>query len=40
MQKNTLEKLYQCLKNESPEIIIEEKLRNKAYISVQKMMKI
>jgi quinolinate synthase len=40
MQKNTLEKLYKCMKEESPEILIEEELRVKAFQSVQKMMKI
>jgi len=40
MQKNTLKKLYQCLKDESPEILINEELRNKAYQSVQRMMEI
>ena len=40
MQKNTLKKLYECMKKESPEIIIDEQLRLKAYQSVQKMMEI
>jgi quinolinate synthase len=40
MKKNTLEKLYKCMKEESPEILIDEELRVKAYQSVQKMMKI
>lgn len=40
MQKNTLEKLYECMKKEAPEILIDEQLRLKAYQSVQKMMEI
>ena len=40
MQINTLEKLYKCMKEESPEILIDEKLRLRAYQSVQKMMEI
>jgi quinolinate synthase len=40
MQVNTLEKLYACMKEESPEILIDEQLRLKAYESVQKMIEI
>ncbi len=40
MKLNTLEKLYNCLKNESPEIIIDEVLREKALRPIQKMLEI
>ena len=38
MRLNTLEKLYNCLKNEEPEIIIEENLRKKAEKSIVRML--
>jgi quinolinate synthase len=38
MKMNTLEKLYQCLAYETPEIIIDEALRMKAFIPVQRML--
>lgn len=38
MRLNTLEKLYNCLKYEQPEIIIEEELRKKAEKSILKML--
>jgi quinolinate synthase len=38
MKLNTLEKLYFCLKNESPEIILEENVRRKAESSILKML--
>ena len=40
MKINTLEKLYLCLKNETPEIIIEEELRKKAVKPIKLMLKI
>lgn len=40
MKMNTLEKLYLCLKNEKPEIIIPEKIRLKALKPIQRMMEI
>lgn len=40
MKMNTLEKLYLCLKNERPEIMIDEELRKKAVKSIQKMLEI
>ncbi|MCQ2351160.1 MAG: quinolinate synthase NadA [Paludibacteraceae bacterium] len=40
MRQNTLEKLYQCLKNESPEIIIDEKLRKEAIKPIDAMLKL
>lgn len=38
MKINTLEKLYLCLKNESPEITIEEELRLQAIIPINRML--
>lgn len=38
MRLNTLEKLYLCLKNESPEIIVEEKIREKAVKPILRML--
>jgi len=40
MKLNTLEKLYNCLKNEKPEILIEEELRLKALRPIQRMLEI
>lgn len=40
MKMNTLEKLYLCLKNETPEILIEEDLRIKSVKSIEKMLEI
>lgn len=40
MRLNTMEKLYACLRDETPEIIIEEDLRQKAEKSIVKMLKI
>ncbi|MDI1354496.1 MAG: quinolinate synthase NadA [bacterium] len=38
MKLNTLQKLYLCLKNESPEILITEPLRVKALSPIQRML--
>lgn len=40
MKLNTLEKLYACLKNEHPEIIMDEVLRKQAEKSILKMLEI
>lgn len=40
MKLNTLEKLYNCLKNETPEIIMDEVLRKQAENSILKMLEI
>ena len=40
MKLNTLEKLYNCLKYEQPEIIINEEIRKKAEISIKRMLEI
>lgn len=40
MKMNTLEKLYLCLKNEVPEITIDEQVRVKAVKSINRMLEI
>jgi len=40
MKMVTLEKIYNCLKNESPEVLIEENLRKKAEKSIIRMLEI
>jgi quinolinate synthase len=40
MKLNTLEKLYNCLKNETPEISIDEEMRIKALKPIKKMLEI
>ncbi|MDR1257723.1 MAG: quinolinate synthase NadA [Tannerellaceae bacterium] len=40
MRLNTMEKLYDCLKNESPEILVDEEIRRKAIRPVRKMLEI
>jgi quinolinate synthase len=40
MKRNTLEKIYTCLKYEMPEIQIPENIRSKAYISLKRMLDI
>lgn len=40
MRLNTMEKLYACLRDETPEIIIEEELSKKAEKSIVKMLEI
>lgn len=40
MKLNTLEKLYICLKYEMPELILEESVRKKALIPIQRMLDI
>jgi quinolinate synthase len=35
---NTLEKIYLCLKNETPELMMDEGLRKKAEISMTRML--
>jgi quinolinate synthase len=40
MKLNTLQKLYNCLKNETPEIILEESLMAKANRPIQRMMEL
>lgn len=40
MKMNTLEKLYSCLKNERPEIFVEEEVRVKAVKPIERMLEI
>jgi quinolinate synthase len=40
MRLNTLEKLYECLLNETPEILLPEEIRKKAEKPIQKMLEI
>ena len=40
MRLNTLEKVYQCLLNESPEILVEEKIRQKAVKPILRMLEL
>ncbi len=40
MKMNTLEKLYVCLKNEQPEIFVEEEVRVKSVKSIERMLEI
>jgi quinolinate synthase len=40
MRLNTLEKLYLCMKNESPEIRMHDDLLKAAYLPLRKMMEI
>jgi quinolinate synthase len=38
MKKNTMEKLYLCMKNKYPEIMLDESLRLKALIPIERMI--
>ena len=38
MKLNTMEKLYLCMKNKFPEIVIDEKLRKNALIPIERMI--
>lgn len=40
MKMNTLEKLYRCLRDEAPEIIVSEDLRKKALIPIERMLEL
>jgi quinolinate synthase len=40
MKMNTLEKLYHCLKNEKPEIFVDEETRIKAVRPIERMLEI
>ncbi|UWY27333.1 quinolinate synthase NadA [Flavobacterium sp. TR2] len=40
MKMNTLEKLYLCLKNEYPEMLVTEKLRTEALKPIQRMLEL
>ena len=38
MKLNTLEKLYLCMENQYPEIIMDEEIRKKALLPIEKML--
>ena len=38
MRMNTLDKLYNCLLNESPEMIVDEEIAKKAVSSISRML--
>ena len=40
MKRNTLEKLYLCMKYELPEILMDEELRLKALEPIEKMLEL
>jgi quinolinate synthase len=40
MKYNTLEKLYDALLNEKHEVFVDEEIRKKAVISIQRMLDI
>ena len=40
MKRNTMEKLYLCMKYELPEITMDEELRQKALIPIEKMLEL
>ncbi len=40
MRLNTMEKLLECMRNESPEILMEEDLRKKAYLPLKRMLEL
>ncbi|WP_372918936.1 quinolinate synthase NadA [Salegentibacter sp.] len=40
MKMNTLEKLYKCLQNETPEILLDKELMEKAHKPIERMMEL
>lgn len=40
MKMNTLQKVYDCLLNETPEIVVPENIRKKALISIERMLEL
>jgi quinolinate synthase len=40
MKMNTLEKLYRCLSDETPEVQVDEALRIKALAPIERMLKL
>ena len=40
MKMNTLQKVYDCLLNESPEIIVPNDIRKKALIPIERMLEL
>ena len=40
MRMNTMDKLYNCLLNETPEILVDKKIAEKAIKPIQRMLEI
>ena len=40
MRLNTMEKLYNCLKNETPEILVDPEVQQKAILPIRRMLDI
>ncbi|MDL2256491.1 quinolinate synthase NadA, partial [Parabacteroides sp. OttesenSCG-928-K15] len=40
MRLNTMEKLYNCLRNEKPEILVDEAIQKKAVLPIKRMLEI
>jgi len=40
MRLNTMEKLYLCMKNKKPEIILNKELMEKALVPIKRMLEI
>jgi quinolinate synthase len=38
MKKNTLEKLYRCLRDGSPELVVPKDLADRARLPIQRML--
>jgi quinolinate synthase len=40
MRLNTMEKLYRCLRDETPEIQVDESIRRQAVTPIRRMLKL
>ena len=40
MKMNTLQKVYDCLLNETPEVTVSEEIRKKALIPIERMLEL
>ncbi|GAL60823.1 quinolinate synthetase [Algibacter lectus] len=40
MKMNTMQKLYDCLLNESPQIDVDEKIRERALLPIERMLEL
>lgn len=40
MKLNTLQKVYECMKNESPEIVVDEEIARKAIVPIERMLEL
>ena len=38
MKMNTMEKLYRCLQDEMPEVLVDDPLRKKAKVPIDRML--